>query len=241
MGGAIYREGRVEVCVDGRWGTVCGEGWTNEDAGHVCIRLGYSKESKDLFHIKKKVFYTNTDALIVTTFGQGTGLVHELTCLSSRSDCQCVDTSLSLCDHSKDIGVRCQSYSEVCTPEYKETLSSLPIPSPMECPTTVTIECPTVPTATMEVRTPVQFQCSTHRPTTESIQCPTLTQCSSTLNITLTPNEVEGNMDTLNNSSTTDTLGALLGLLGVTLAVTLAVVLAGWIMTCVYCHHKINK
>ncbi len=38
VGGASYREGRVEVCVNSCWGTVCGEGWTNEDAGHVCMQ-----------------------------------------------------------------------------------------------------------------------------------------------------------------------------------------------------------
>ena len=46
VGGASYREGRVEVCVGGRWGTVCGEGWTNEDAGLMCSRLGYPSTSK---------------------------------------------------------------------------------------------------------------------------------------------------------------------------------------------------
>ena len=37
---SLYREGRVEVCVDGRWGTVCGEGWGDTEAGLVCARLG---------------------------------------------------------------------------------------------------------------------------------------------------------------------------------------------------------
>ncbi len=46
MGGSTPQEGHVEMCVGGRWGTVCGEGWTNEDAGYVCTRLGYSDESK---------------------------------------------------------------------------------------------------------------------------------------------------------------------------------------------------
>ena len=46
VGGASYREGIVKVCVDDRWGTVCGEGWINEDADHVCTRLGYPSKGK---------------------------------------------------------------------------------------------------------------------------------------------------------------------------------------------------
>ncbi len=46
MGGAAHSEGRVEVCSDGRWGTVCSTGLTERDAGHVCARLGYSSTSK---------------------------------------------------------------------------------------------------------------------------------------------------------------------------------------------------
>ena len=41
VGGPSNREGRVEVCVDGRWGTVCGEGWGDTEAGLVCARLGF--------------------------------------------------------------------------------------------------------------------------------------------------------------------------------------------------------
>ena len=41
--GIIDQEGRVEVCHDGVWGSICDEGWDKTDAHIICQQLGYAE------------------------------------------------------------------------------------------------------------------------------------------------------------------------------------------------------
>ena len=46
MNGTTPYEGRVEICYDGVWGSVCDNSWNNWDAAIVCLQMGFQGTSK---------------------------------------------------------------------------------------------------------------------------------------------------------------------------------------------------
>ena len=51
--GSDQYEGRVEVCINDQWGTVCDNAWSSVDATTVCKQLGFAYTSSML----KPYFY----------------------------------------------------------------------------------------------------------------------------------------------------------------------------------------
>ena len=49
--GAVLR-GRVEVCINGTWSTICDHHWTQQEASVICSHLGYSPYGiRDRVHV----------------------------------------------------------------------------------------------------------------------------------------------------------------------------------------------
>ena len=46
MNGTTAYEGRVEICYDGVWGSVCDQNWDYWDAAIVCLQMGFQGTSQ---------------------------------------------------------------------------------------------------------------------------------------------------------------------------------------------------
>nr|XP_054771338.1 deleted in malignant brain tumors 1 protein-like isoform X1 [Lytechinus pictus] len=91
--------GVVEIMSEGEWGTICGTGWTQEDANVACRQLGFSGPA----------FYHFSDFKF---FGAGSGdiLFSDVACTGdedSITDCPFSSSVDPTCTHDQDAEVLC--------------------------------------------------------------------------------------------------------------------------------------
>ena len=90
-------EGRVEITLQGQWGTVCDDLWDIREATVVCKQLG---------------FLDAISAVGGAEFGEGSGPIQldDLLCVGNESalvNCSARPIQQHSCNHSEDAGVRC--------------------------------------------------------------------------------------------------------------------------------------
>ena len=130
--GSTPNEGRVEVCINQAWGTICGNYyWDSNDANVVCGQLGYLQQGKTITVLCLDNVWTNRyfvnysrNAFILSTgavatrnsiYGQGSGPI-----LMSNLNCNGLESTILACDqrtntygvlscsHFQDAGVICE-------------------------------------------------------------------------------------------------------------------------------------
>ncbi|NXV16156.1 HIPL1 protein, partial [Cepphus grylle] len=90
--------GRVEIYIDGEWGTVCDDGWSSPAAAVVCRQLGFPY----VVRASKKA-----------EFGEGTSLrilLDDVQCSGQEKtllECDHADVGTHNCSHEEDAGVVC--------------------------------------------------------------------------------------------------------------------------------------
>ena len=114
VGGQNAKEGRVEYCSGGVWGTVCDNTWDVNDANVVCKQLGYASIGELLHqsaHLILSVLYTlGATPFYNAQFGQGTGpvTINIIGCTGNEQNVQnCTLSTPSSCTHFNDAGLRC--------------------------------------------------------------------------------------------------------------------------------------
>ena len=121
-------EGRVEVCINNAWGTVCDHSWNSNDAKVVCAQLGFLRQGITMcilcaifLHLNINLvlfddtkFCSGATAHVSAYFGGGNGpiLLGGLLCSGDEEsllDCQRDMFEAITCKHTEDAGVTCIS------------------------------------------------------------------------------------------------------------------------------------
>ena len=124
MGGRNEREGRVEIFLDGEWGTICGDLWKDTQTIVVCRQLNFFEEDQSklasgffqVVMIATELLFLHLSVVLTVAHnpeffsGESTGPVHMDSVLCNGDEpmlVNCIYSVQSDCSHSKDIGIVC--------------------------------------------------------------------------------------------------------------------------------------
>lgn len=97
--GVSNSSGRIELLINGQWGTVCEDGWNVGDANVACRQLGYPAAVVTY----RYAFFGEGSGIIWLTNSQCNGSE------SSLSGCKGQNIEALNCNHGQDVGVLCGS------------------------------------------------------------------------------------------------------------------------------------
>lgn len=99
VGGNNHGEGRVEIKINGIWGTICDDNWNLQNAQVVCRQLGFDKAMEALPNAQFGPGSDNMPILLDDVICYGNEL--------SLSQCLFPPIGQHNCQHYEDVGVRC--------------------------------------------------------------------------------------------------------------------------------------
>ena len=131
VNGSTQYEGRVEICMNEVWGSVCDNSWDSSSyASVICKQLGYQGKFSTFIHCSVFVFYVfviylGGIPLSHSHFGPGNGPIHiyYTNCYKRTNLLSCQLTRVPYiyyrryCNNYREAGVRCEC-------EWKHKLSS---------------------------------------------------------------------------------------------------------------------
>ncbi|XP_045494665.1 protein bark beetle isoform X1 [Colias croceus] len=107
LGGRTQYEGRLQVRVEGKWGTVCNYKWNIINAALVCNQLGLALNPDDWFLEPNEIPSAGITEDIILSNVECTEFDNDIT----KCKAETVDSFENSCTHENDVGIRCYETS----------------------------------------------------------------------------------------------------------------------------------
>ncbi|KAG6445644.1 protein bark beetle isoform X2 [Manduca sexta] len=107
LGGRTQNEGRLQVRIDDRWGTVCNYKWNIINAALVCNQLGLALNPEDWFLEPNEIPSAGISEEIILSNVQCTEFDTDIT----KCKAETRDNFENSCTHDNDVGIRCYETS----------------------------------------------------------------------------------------------------------------------------------